>query len=386
MDKVFTISEFLDGVNEGLTSYGGQLIGEVTSVVIRASAVYFNLKDSKENASLACFMWLRDLNMSGVELKEGLEVQVLGIPQIYKPTGRLNFQVKVVQLVGEGALKKAYLELKAKLEKEGVFDSKKKKEIPAYIKKIGVITSRDGAVIHDFLNNLGRYGYDTQLFNVHVEGLHALKDIRKALVHFAKTDVDVVVLIRGGGSLESFAAFNNEMLVREVSEYSKPLISGLGHDKDVPLVALASDLMTSTPTAVTSVINESWEQAAHLFENLKYELFRWGQDIISQKAEELYVYEKYLVEKSFAVRSYIQKIIDSVSEHFRLLKTKLDVQKQLLSQFERQIDAYDPRRVLKVGYSIVMSKEKVIKYISDVKKNDRIEIQVSDGSISAKVL
>jgi len=192
-----------------------------------------------------------------LDIELGMEIIVDGMPSIYAPSGRFNFQVNTIELVGEGALKLAYDKLKKKLEDEGLFGIARKKEIPELVQKIGLITSETGAVIHDFLNNIGKYGFQIKFFNSRVEGQLATADLLKGIKYFENQDIDVLVIIRGGGSLESLQAFNNEVLVRRIAEFEKPVICGIGHDKDVPLCALVADLLVSTPTAVTTVLNKS---------------------------------------------------------------------------------------------------------------------------------
>jgi exodeoxyribonuclease VII large subunit len=186
-----------------------------------------------------------------------MEVIVEGTPSIYIPNGRFNFGVNTIELVGEGALKMAYDKLKKKLDSEGLFDIERKKLIPELPERIGLITSETGAVIHDFLTNIGKYGFKIKFFNSRVEGQLAIKDLLSAIEYFEDKDIDVLVIIRGGGSLESLQAFNNEVLIRKIADFEKPVICGIGHDKDVPLCALVADLLVSTPTAVTTVLNRS---------------------------------------------------------------------------------------------------------------------------------
>jgi exodeoxyribonuclease VII large subunit len=139
--------------------------------------------------------------------------------------------------MGEGELKKQYEELKRKLEKEGLFDESRKKEIPLLPCNIGIITSKEGAVINDFLNNLGQYGFKIKLVDSRVEGIEAVKDLLRAIKTLKGEKLDCLVIMRGGGSLESFLAFNNVTLIKEVANLSFPVIVAIGHDKDVPLLA-----------------------------------------------------------------------------------------------------------------------------------------------------
>lgn len=383
--KTLSVSQFLEILNQGLASYTVTVTGEVVSFQRRGAAVYFSLKDQKDNAILSCFMWQRDLQTCGINLEDGLEILVYGIPQIYKPTGRMTFQVKIAQLVGEGALKKAYLELKAKLEKEGLFSPEQKKEIPARVKNIGLITSRTGAVVHDFLNNLGKFGFSIELFDVHVEGIHSLSDIKKALAHFKNKDIDVVVIIRGGGSLESFAAFNNEILVREIAAFPIPIIAGLGHDQDVPLAALAADAMTSTPTAITALLNTPWQELRNEIKTIERFLLNVCKNTINTYILKIKNAEQKLLAALYKSKQGISRIIESYLRFKDRLKYEIKRKSELLLNIESTLEARDPHKLLQRGYSIIRKQGGVVKSIKSLSKNDEIIITLSDGEKHANI-
>ncbi|TSA44990.1 hypothetical protein D4R51_02675, partial [bacterium] len=154
-DKVFEVSEYLDHLNIKLLDAEAKIKGEVSSVENRGSYIFFGIKDREDESLLNCFIWGNDYEISGVELREGMEVVIWGYPNVYKPSGRMSFQTKLIEIVGEGALKKAYEELKRKLEAEGLFAPERKKPIPDFSHRIGLITSHQGAAIGDFTSNLG---------------------------------------------------------------------------------------------------------------------------------------------------------------------------------------------------------------------------------------
>ena len=255
-EKIYSVSNFLDIINSNLAKIQVCIKGEISSVDFKKHA-YFSLKDKNDESVVNCFMWSDDYQMVGIDLKEGMEIIVRGYAEIYKPAGKFTFRVSSIELVGEGALKKAYDALKKKLTEEGLFELERKRPMPNLPIKIGLITSRTGAVIHDFQSNLGRFGYEIKFYDSRVEGAQAVKDLINAIRYFKNKPIEVLVVIRGGGSLESLQAFNNEVLVRKIAEFEKPVICGIGHDKDIPLSALAADLLVSTPTAVTTVLNRS---------------------------------------------------------------------------------------------------------------------------------
>lgn len=404
--KPISISKFFDLVNDGLSTYTVQIVGEITTIQTRGNAMYFTLKDGEDGAaeggspgqygqtqsssSMSCFMWTRDFKscaaVIGDKLEAGMKVTIYGIPQIYKPSGRLNFQVKLIQMVGEGALKKAYDLLKEKLQREGIFDQERKKMIPDLVKKIGVITSKNGAVIHDFLNNLGKYGFETSLYDVHVEGLYALNDVQKALKYFANSDVDVVVLIRGGGSLESFAAFNTESLVRTLINYPKPLIAGLGHDQDIPLVALVADMMTSTPTAITAHLNRTWQELFQSINVYEERLLRLLSSLRNELQQSINYFEKQLISGLQLIKEKTTHVYHSFTLSIQKFKNILYDQRQLLLLYESKLQAYDPERILSQGYALLRQNGELVKKGKDIDKDSVINITLEFDEIEAKVI
>lgn len=266
-DKIYSVSDYLDVLNSKLSKISATVKGEVSSISFSKGHAYYSIKDKDDESVLRCFMWANDYEMCGIELVEGMEIIIHGFPSVHKPNGMFSFRTKIIELVGEGALKKAYEALKKKLEAEGLFMEERKKAIPIFPHRIGLITSRDGAVIGDFSTNIGKFGYKIMFLDSRVEGAAAISDLISAVEYFEDKDIDVLVIIRGGGSLESLQAFNNEMLVRKVANLKMPVICGIGHDKDMPLLSYVADKAVSTPTAVAQALNRSWEQAVGKLES-----------------------------------------------------------------------------------------------------------------------
>lgn len=386
-NNVFSISAYLKLLNGVLNSFQGKIIGEVSEVKISAPGhVYFSLKDKKDGSVLSCVIWNYDYKMCGINLEVGMEIRANGFPDVYPPTGRLSFKAKTIQLAGEGEIKKEYEKLKKKLEDEGLFDEQRKKEIPMFTKKIGIITSKQGAVINDFLNNLGRFGFQIQFIDSRVEGLEAVKDLINSIKTFKKKDIDVLVIMRGGGSLESFLAFNNEMLIREVSELPFPVITAIGHDKDVPLLCLLADKSVSTPSIAASFLNNSWQKIEVELENRKREIFNLFESLLSST-------ENRINNLFFKIKSKIEKVINN----FKIIEYKIkevipkaiegeiDRIRERISSMERVIKYNDPQRNLKLGYCIAKKNDRIIKSIKDVKIEEDIDLMLSNGVINSKV-
>jgi len=385
-DKIYSISEFVAFLNADLKWMKARIVGEVGEAKAGPTGhMYFTLKDEKDGSMLNCIMWSSKYRLFGITLEPGKKIVASGNPEVYAPNGRLSFICDTIELAGEGDIKKQYDELKKKLEKEGLFDVANKRPIPKYPHKIGVITSKQGAVIHDFLNNIGKFGFDIKMIDSRVEGQGAVEDLLCSIQTFRKKDIDVLVIIRGGGSMESLMPFNNELLVREVVGFPVPVLVGIGHDKDVPLVAMAADRSESTPTAVANLLNESWERAILLLERLERKIFvSYGL-----------IFEKYkAIENKFKIslqnfkndlvnlKSNLKKHSDENFSRFALL---CDKAKQKLLNIEKIVNLNNPERNLKLGYSIASVAGKIIRRTEDAKIRQNVEIKVSDGAISAEV-
>ena len=386
-NNILSISAYLKLLNGILNSFEAKIVGEVSEVKISSIGhVYFSLKDKKDKSVLSCVIWNNDYRLCGVELKEGLEITARGIPDVYPPTGRLSFKAKTIQLMGEGELKKEYDKLKKKLEDEGLFDLDKKKEIPSFVKRVGIITSKQGAVISDFLNNLGRFGFQIKFIDSRVEGLEAVKDLLNSVKTMKKLDIDILVIMRGGGSLESFLAFNNEVLIREVSSLPFPVIAAIGHDKDVPLLALAADRMVSTPTAAANLLNQSWQEAELELKSKEREIFNsFSSSLRSSeyRINNLFLKIKDKLEKVISLFKMIEFRIKSVIP--KILENEIGKMRDKLENIEKIINQNDPERNLKLGYCIATNKKGVIKDINNVEVEDIIDLKTYNGIINTQV-
>ncbi len=407
VDNSFTVSAYLDIVNNVLWRMSARVKGEVTSFKIQGSAVYMGIRDTQDESNMSVFMWLSDYQLSGILVSEGLEVIVEGKSEIYKPNGRFNFRASTIELVGEGALKKAYDELKKKLELEGIFNENRKRALPEFPEKIGLITSKQGAVIHDFLNNLGTYGYKIRLTDARVEGVAAVKEILGALRYFKDKDIDVLVLIRGGGSLESLQAFNHELIVRAIAEFPHPVICAIGHDKDVPLAQLAADHAPSTPTAATHLLNKSWDELLaelHLSESkilggIETALYAYDSELkdtqivlsahfarmygmFREVADQVLGYIPLLGERLAQMWKDARAEYDSLSTSYRRALSDIG---ELLRRLSIELETHNPLRQLRLGYSILFQAEKVLKQVGDAKVGEHFEAKLSDGTLEATI-
>ena len=373
-EKVFTIAEYIEVLNVFFKAQAARITGEISELKRAASGhVYFTVKDKGAPGVIDCIIWSRNYQLCGVALEVGMEVILEGHPNIYAPSGRLSFVADTVELVGEGALKKAYDELRRKFEAEGVFAEARKRALPEYVNRVGVITSMKGAVIHDFMNNLGRFGFRVRAIDSRVEGqqaaaplLAALRRMRAETVAGGASPEDAIealVVIRGGGSLESLQAFNNEMLVREVVDFPVPVIAGIGHDQDVPLMALAADYMTSTPTAAAHLLGRSWEEAYAKVRAFAGLLNRFPLDL--------------------------QSVRNALDSRWNILVTlfarSLESAKTTLALGAQAVKHNDPSRQLALGYSIARRNGKVVRSTAGLSPGDALELTMSDGAVGSVI-
>lgn len=408
-EEVLTVSRFLDGLNIELSGMAARVQGEVSSVDVRDRVVYFTIKDAKDESMLSCLIFRNQYEISGVTLAIGDEIIVEGAPDIYKPSGRLSFKAGMIELCGEGALKKAYDALKLKLEQEGVFAPEKKRVLPKFPTRIALITSEQGAAIGDFAMNLGAQGLKVGFYPTSVEGKKAVFEIIEALKYFhAHADeYDVLVMIRGGGSLESLQAFNNEALVREVANCRIPTLLGVGHEKDVTLAALAADMMVSTPTATARTLREPWDEARGLVRHFEQHLpilmereLSMVRTTLGTASEELLdklgeflryadILKQALTERLLSlqalVRQRVAEVVQAEKSIAHSFLTRLEHAKKELVYAEDLLRQYDPTRVLKLGYSLVKSGHGIVKDIGSLQVGDILDIQLSKGKIGARV-
>jgi len=385
-EKIYSISEFVAFLNADLKWMKARIVGEVGEAKAGPTVhMYFTLKDEKDGSMLNCIMWSSKYRLFGITLEPGKKIVASGNPEVYSQNGRLSFVCDTIELAGEGDIKKQYDELKKKLEKEGIFASENKRKLPRYPHKIGIITSKQGAVIHDFLNNIGKFGFDIKMIDSRVEGQGAVEDLLASIQTFRKKDIDVLVIIRGGGSMESLMPFNNELLVREIAGFPVPVIAGIGHDKDVPLAAMAADVMVSTPTAAANLLNESWEQALLILE-------RYERDILNRYGMIFKKYQEIENRLNLSLQNFRNNIlnlknrIDSYSEKYSYSFNSLLLRiGEKIRNLEKIIAVNNPERQLKLGYSIATINGKIIRKINEVKIGQKLDVKVSDGIITSEI-
>ena len=360
------------------------IFGEVSGFGITRGTAYFNIKDA--DAMLACVKF--GMTESSYCPKDGDMVMVRGSPNYYVKGGRFSFNVNKIEPYGLGVLYAKFLELKNKLENEGLFSQARKKAIPQYVRRIGVVTSSTGAVIQDIIDITRRRNsaVDIVLFPAKVQGVGAEQEICEGLMELDKTDVDVIIIARGGGSAEDLSPFNTEQVARAIAGVKKPLVSAIGHETDFTIADFVADLRAPTPSAAAELV--VFEQAAEL-NRLSVLAMRAGN-----------VVQNYFANKTAYVEAWVRRFASSAKE---LQQTRVSRLRELglaLNQgvvmcvnernnafkiLTKALDAHNPLTILKSGYARISIGSKLVSSVNDIKLADDINIKLSDGNIDAKV-
>ncbi len=350
-------TEFISVVNQTLEyAYSSVLlVGEVASFKVNQGKwVFFDVKD--EESSVSCFMTMYQLR---VPLEDGMKIVVRGVPKLTK-WGKFSFTVNSVMPVGEGSIKKAYELLKKKLADEGLFDADKKRGIPGDLSRVGVISSTAAAGYADFIKILNERwgGLDVQVAHTQVQGADASDQIIRALRYFnEKGEVQIIAILRGGGSADDLACFNDEALVREIAASKIPVITGIGHEVDESLVDLVADIRASTPSNAAQMLTPDKSSV------------RQKVDIEIQRAS-LMIKDK--------IDSLKNKENEKIVRIFEAIQTKIEEHERRLAERMKLLSAMDPERVLQRGYAILRGKVVIGNNINIVMAEKEIKALVKE--------
>ncbi|MBI3161565.1 MAG: exodeoxyribonuclease VII large subunit [Chloroflexi bacterium] len=357
--------------------------GEISNLSKPASGhIYFTLKD--KNASLKCMIWKPDAQRLRVNLQEGMAVEAHGRITVYEPQGQYQLIVNLIQPKGEGALFQEFLRLKSTLEAEGLFDSERKRPIPQLPDKIGIVTSATGAALRDMLNTLRRRLPLARVILApsSVQGVDAPPALVSAINSINKQSPDVILLARGGGSIEDLWAFNDERVVRAVAESNTPVICGVGHETDFTLSDFAADLRAPTPTAAAELATQTTlddlqaglAQHASRITALTFNLLAEQKALISSLASRL----KY-VSPQRQLQTETQRLDEFSRRAFSALSHRLQLQASSVDGLSKRLQSLNPEGVLSRGYAIVTRKDNgaVISKVSHAQ--DVMKVRVSDG-------
>ena len=365
-DPIYSPTDFVAVFNQTLEfAYPSVLLqGELADYrVSKGKWLYFKIKD--EHASVQCFGTVMQLRH---ELQEGMMVQLRAHPRLH-PLYNFSLQVQFIQPVGEGAIKKAADILREKLQKEGLFDPAKKRPLPYPPKKVGLITSEESAAYRDFTKVLAERwpGVEIELYSVQVQGEPAVNQIVQAIEFFSATNSppEVIVLTRGGGSMEDLEAFSTEPVTRAVAASKVPTIVAVGHEVDVSLAELAADLRASTPSNAAELLVPS------------------RQDALQQLATLTDRADSYLLT---TLTKQKQQITDSIASLVRAISLHLKQQRQDMKNYRQLLELLHPRSALERGYAIVWNEDGAVVRSSDtLSSDDKVTIELADARIKALI-
>ena len=439
---ILTVSEFSRFLKATIenTFYAVRIKGEISGLKTNyPSGYYFDLKD--ESAKLKCIIFKSDLNKIKFDIKDGLSVTVYGRINLYEPRGEYSFIVSEIEPLGYGELYILFERLKEKLKQEGLFDESRKKAIPFLPETIGIVTSKSGAVLHDIVKIIkSRFENVSIIFaNASVQGQNSAAEIAQAiellnLYSATRKKIDVIIVGRGGGSIEDLWAFNEEITARTIYNSSIPVISAVGHETDFTIADFVADKRASTPSNAAEMAVPVKSELVKQVETLRNRIIFGAVNLISNRKVELSnliknmekVSPKRIIQDR-KIRVYdLAESLRSSAEgwinllklnvlHLRkrlLLKSPLNIFKErklyinglsgrlkraqeatilnyknMVKTESKALNSLSPYNVLKRGYGIVFSEEKtVVSSVLQVKENENIKIVLNDGSLKSKIM
>ena len=411
--------------------------GEISNLAKPASGhIYFSLKD--ETSQIRCAWFKQRQSINANDISNGMKMLALGKISLYQPRGEYQFIIEKMETAGEGDLKRKYEELKQKLFNEGLFDRERKLEIPKLPKKIGVITSPSGAAIRDVLSILKRRFplLPIVIFPITVQGDNAAPDIENALKNAnLRADCDVLILTRGGGSLEDLWAFNEEIVARAIHVSKIPIISAIGHETDTTIADFVSDIRAPTPSGAAEIVTPDQNELLKLLKTLFGRIEHETNQYINSKSQSMDWLSKRLSQSNpiMTVRKQIEisgnlrkllfssigrnlsihsKAVDSLKFRLNSSSPKLEIQKAIshlsemqlkittstkssvtklnsqLTALGKTLDSLSPLKTLDRGYAVARDSKtkKIISNSEKVSINSQIDIKLAKGEIAAKVI
>ena len=410
------------------------LTGQVSNFRKRPTHQYFSLKDDR--AVIQATIWSGIYQKLGFDLEEGMKINVIGRVQVYEPSGSYSIIIEKAEPDGVGALAIQFEQLKKKLSEEGLFQERFKQAIPQFAKRIGVVTSRSGAVIQDIITTVSRRfpGVEIVLYPTKVQGEGAAEEIARNIARAnEREDLDVLIIGRGGGSIEDLWAFNEEIVVRSIFESRLPIISSVGHETDVTLADFVADKRAATPTAaaelatpvtkldlLTYLKNQEKRMATAVQNTLskkKESLRGLSQSVIFRQPERLY--DGYLqrldqlvlrlkqglngelVRNQQKVQAQIhrleqlspnvkiQRYQDRIQQLQKLMRSQMaviyDAKVAEVKRLSEALLMLDTSRIVARGYAIVKKEDTVVSSANDLKKNDQVMLMMRDGQVDLEV-
>jgi exodeoxyribonuclease VII large subunit len=388
---VLSVSEITSRIKQALESSFPQvwIQGEISNAKLHSSGhFYFTLKD--EGAQISAVMWRSRVANLSFQPQDGMNVIARGSITVYPPRG--NFQIDVVQLqpLGVGELQLAFERLKRKLEAEGLFDPTLKKSLPEFPERIGIVTSETGAALQDIRSVLSRRfpSLEVIVFPVRVQGVGAAEEIAEAIRELNRYGkIDVIIVGRGGGSLEDLWAFNEEVVARALHASKIPTISAVGHEIDFCIADFVADVRAATPSAAAELVVRDRIELLDLLRNLCYTMHEAIENQIKGFRDRIqHLLGSYSFNRPKDLLRQFSQRIDELDRSLLLAMTHLH--ERFAGEhrsLELRLDALSPSRVLERGYAIIRKDRRVVTSARRLQPGDRAEIQFSDGEVRTRV-
>ena len=363
--------------------------GEVSNCKYHTSGhIYFSLKD--ETGTLSCVMFAGHRRGLAFSMKDGDKVIVGGSVDVYERDGRYQLYAKEITLEGAGALYERYLALKQELEEMGMFAREYKQPIPKFVRRLGVVTAPTGAAVQDIRNISYRRNPYLQiiLYPALVQGAGAAESIVKGIRMLDGLNVDVIIVGRGGGSIEDLWAFNEEIVARAIFECRTPVISAVGHETDFTIADFVADLRAPTPSAAAELAVDDYRsvvESVSVYRQRMYRAMSTRLDFYRSRLANFSTKFGYL-SPEYRLREQRQRLADAESSLQNAMEGKLTENRHRLSLYVERFTGLSPLRKLNQGFSYVADQEKrTLTSVKQVKNGDTIYISVTDGTIEAKV-
>ncbi|AOY77069.1 exodeoxyribonuclease VII large subunit [Clostridium formicaceticum] len=393
--KTLTVSEISHYIKRLLTSdpilCNIHVEGELSNFKLHSSGhLYFTLKDAY--SKITCIMFKSNTSQLTITPKDGMKVVIKGYISLYERDGQYQLYVQEMKSAGLGNLHIAFQQLKDSLQKEGIFDAKHKKPIPFIPQKIGIITSPTGAAIRDILSVIKRRFPKVELciFPVLVQGEQAAASIVKA-IELCNTyeDIEVIILGRGGGSIEELWAFNEEVVARGIFHSKIPIVSAVGHETDFTIADFVADVRAQTPSAAAELVVPRLKDIEETLNTFQKRLsFLMNTKLIQEKQrldamKNSYSF-KYPLNPVYDQKQYIDQLYKNLS---KVMHQKIFLYKENLRNTVERLNSLNPLSVFSRGYAVVTDPHgKIIKSVAEVKEDYLMKIRLLDGSITTKVI
>jgi len=395
LTQYWTVSELNrylhDLFEDDLTLQDIWVQGEVSNLSQPSSGhLYFTLKDS--SSALKCVMWRNTVMKQTFLPREGQAIEIHGSVGIYEAGGQYQLYSDLIRAVGEGALYQEFLRRKGLLEAEGLFNLERKRRIPKFVKQIGVITSPTGAAFRDIINTINRRFplVEVILAPTVVQGEEAPSQIIDALLRLNQNiSPDVIIIARGGGSIEDLWAFNDEGLARAIVSSASPVISGIGHETDFTIADFVSDIRAPTPTAAAEIATPNFADLLINLSDYRIRLERTTQTFLDKKQWQFNQYQHRLSLRSplHRIQSNQQKVDETYRRIILVMEHYFDIQRARTNGLEQKIASLNPQSILKRGYAIITHLDnRLVSSVHHVQVGDELNVNVQDGEFSVRTL